>query len=74
MIPIPEVIAKMGIYAKYTYLTIGGIVLLYALRAIIMWFYEMIFMGEKNLLKRYGNKSWALVTGATDGIGWEFCK
>ena len=26
-------------------------------------------------LKRYGGKgTWALVTGATDGIGLEFCK
>lgn len=29
-------------------------------------------MFEKDLQSRYGKNSWALVTGCTDGIGWEF--
>jgi 17beta-estradiol 17-dehydrogenase / very-long-chain 3-oxoacyl-CoA reductase len=35
-------------------------------------------MKELNLLERYkqnrGDSLWAVVTGATDGIGLEFCK
>jgi 17beta-estradiol 17-dehydrogenase / very-long-chain 3-oxoacyl-CoA reductase len=27
-----------------------------------------------NWIDRYGENSWAVVTGATDGIGWEFCR
>ena len=26
------------------------------------------------MIERYGNRSWALVTGATDGIGKAFCE
>ena len=28
---------------------------------------------KKNFIKRYGEGSWVLVTGASDGIGKEFC-
>jgi len=34
---------------------------------------EIFFIRELNLLERYGKNSWVLVTGATDGIGLEFC-
>lgn len=29
-------------------------------------------MKPKNLIKSYGSDSWAIITGATDGIGWGF--
>jgi 17beta-estradiol 17-dehydrogenase / very-long-chain 3-oxoacyl-CoA reductase len=31
-------------------------------------------MKRKDLIKRYGEKSWAIVTGGSEGIGWEFCQ
>lgn len=31
-------------------------------------------MKRKDLIKRYGAKSWAIVTGGSEGIGWEFCQ
>lgn len=36
------------------------------------YIYLMFFCKELELLKRYGAKSWALITGSTDGIGWTF--
>lgn len=36
--------------------------------------YKLYIMKEKNLSKSYGENSWAIVTGATDGIGWGFCQ
>lgn len=43
--------------------------LLYLLRAI----FRMIWPAP-NLTKRYGDGSWAVVTGASDGIGRGFCE
>jgi len=34
----------------------------------------MFIMKRKDLLKRYGANSWVIVTGGSDGIGWEFCQ
>jgi len=31
-------------------------------------------MKELPLLERYGKGSWAVVTGASEGIGWGFCR
>lgn len=36
------------------------------------YLYLMFLCKELPLLKRYGSKSWALITGSTDGIGWNF--
>jgi 17beta-estradiol 17-dehydrogenase / very-long-chain 3-oxoacyl-CoA reductase len=33
---------------------------------------EILILKELNLLKRYGPGTWALITGATDGIGLGF--
>jgi len=38
---------------------------------IVNFLLDFILSGP-NLIKRYGN-GWAIVTGATDGIGKEFC-
>lgn len=46
-----------------------GAKLLYSLGKYI---YLMFFCKELPLLKRYGSKTWALITGSTDGIGWTF--
>jgi len=36
--------------------------------------YELYIMKEKPLLERYGKYSWAIVTGASEGIGWGYSK
>lgn len=36
--------------------------------------YKNFLRKPYNLLERYGNDSWALITGATDGIGKAFCQ
>jgi len=36
--------------------------------------YKTFIRKPFNLLERYGSDSWVLVTGATDGIGKEFCE
>lgn len=35
--------------------------------------YPAAFIREHNLLDRYGHGSWALITGASDGIGKAYC-
>jgi len=39
---------------------------------IVYYFYRHYIRGSHDLLSRYGDKSWVLVTGATDGIGKGF--
>ena len=46
--------------------------LLYKLYRFTFWLYKVIFRKRLNLSARYGTSSWALVTGATDGIGKAF--
>ena len=36
--------------------------------------YRAFLRKRRNLIKRYGKNTWALVTGASDGIGQEFCR
>ena len=36
--------------------------------------YTQFFMKMKNLPERYGKATWVMVTGGTEGIGWEFCQ
>jgi len=36
--------------------------------------YKAFLRRRKNLVQRYGKNTWALVTGASDGIGQEFCR
>ena len=38
----------------------------------VLFFFIPCFTCEKNLVTRYGANTWALVTGATDGIGKGF--
>lgn len=36
--------------------------------------YDAFLCKGHNYIERYGANSWAVVTGATDGIGWQFCR
>ena len=38
------------------------------------YIYLCFFMKQKDLKERYGKKSWVVVTGGSDGIGWEIVK
>ena len=54
-------------------------VIIYSIIAInILKFFRFIYRcfirKRKDFLKRYGNDSWVIVTGATDGIGKSFCE
>ncbi|CAJ1938235.1 unnamed protein product [Sphenostylis stenocarpa] len=49
---------------------LGFIVTLHHLLSLFAWIFRTCFRSEKNLVRTYG--SWALVTGATDGIGKAF--
>ena len=53
-----------------------GIDLLFLLITLkfIFFIYKNFFRKPHNLQERYGNNTWALVTGATDGIGKAFCQ
>ncbi|CAD8162821.1 unnamed protein product [Paramecium pentaurelia] len=52
---------------------IGMIVVCYFGYLFIKEFKVMLF-GNQNIQSKYGNGCWALVTGATDGIGKGFCQ
>ena len=58
---------ELIIFSFYTYL-------LYILYRILYWVYKITIRKRYNLKERYGNNTWALVTGATDGIGKAFCE
>ena len=41
---------------------------------ILYWLYKICFRKRKDILNRYGRDSWALITGASDGIGKGFAE
>lgn len=53
-------------------MAIGGLVVINYVSIFLEEFYARCIRGGKNLKKRYGK--WAIVTGATDGIGYAYCK
>lgn len=46
--------------------------MLYYAILILIWLIGLVKI-PYNLIERYGKNSWAVVTGATDGIGRGFC-
>src|SRR5437016_10044142 len=55
-------------------LVFGSIKLAIFLYAFFGFIVRHCFRGKQDLLARYGKDSWAVVTGASDGIGAEYCR
>ena len=53
---------------------VGAVILSRGLFRLWMIIKELYIIKELNLKERYGADSWALVTGATDGLGLCFAK
>ena len=59
---------------EYILLGLGSIKLLFLVQAMIESLIQHCLRSKLDLAKRYGGiGTWALVTGASDGIGKEFC-
>lgn len=52
---------------------VGGIAFAVFL-AKLLWTLIKIILPEKNYKERYGDKTWVIVTGGSDGIGLGFCE
>ena len=52
---------------------VGMIHVIYFIWGIVCFIRKNCFMRKLDLQARYGPGTWALVTGASDGIGAEFC-
>ena len=52
---------------------VGLIHAFYFAYAVCMIIYRHCVLKKIDLVKRYGKGSWALVTGASDGVGAEYC-
>lgn len=52
--------------------TIGGVVVIYGLLQVLDWVFSVLQSPRLAIYRHAGNDSWALVTGANDGIGRAF--
>lgn len=62
-----------NVLMKFTLFDLVLIILKGFLVKLLFNLYKNFYRPRKNLKEIYGNKSWCLVTGATDGIGKAFC-
>ncbi len=58
---------------EYLAIAVGSVVLLRGVLAVYLFLRVALTRLNENWAMRYGNKSWALVTGCTEGIGRAFC-
>jgi 17beta-estradiol 17-dehydrogenase / very-long-chain 3-oxoacyl-CoA reductase len=63
----------MSLLETYSLKSLLNVILLISCLKFIYFLYKNFIRQRKDLLTRYGKKSWALVTGATDGIGKALC-
>ena len=62
-------------YITPVFVVLGSIKLLKAFIDTLLFLNRQYLRSKMDHLTRYGGKgTWALVTGASDGIGLEFCK
>ena len=57
-------------------LALAALPVLSLVKTSLSWVYSLtedLFHRVPNLVKKYGEGSWAVVSGASDGIGKEFC-
>jgi 17beta-estradiol 17-dehydrogenase / very-long-chain 3-oxoacyl-CoA reductase len=57
----------------YFLAVIGALVFIFFL-AKLLWSLIKLILPQKNYAERYGSKTWAVVTGGSDGIGLGFCE
>jgi 17beta-estradiol 17-dehydrogenase / very-long-chain 3-oxoacyl-CoA reductase len=57
----------------YFLAVIGGIVFVIWI-AKLLWALIKAILPAKNFSERYGKRSWAVITGGSDGIGLGFCE
>ena len=70
----PNIFKPLPKQIYYPSIFFGSLYLALKAKNILSFFYKKFVRPRKNLIKRYGEKSWALVTGASDGIGKAFCE
>lgn len=58
--------------AYYLIAALGSLYILNCLFIVLRGALRLLLHRKLNLVQRYGEKSWALVTGSSDGIGKEF--
>jgi hypothetical protein len=56
----------------YFLAVIGGLVFIVWI-AKLLWSFIKMILPSKNYKERYGEKTWVVVTGGSDGIGLGFC-
>ena len=71
-----EISSSIGTIPTYVALFVGTLRLLSLASSFLRFTRQHFFTcGTSDLLKRYDGKgTWALVTGASDGIGAEYCR
>lgn len=55
------------------FLAVIGAIVLAVFLARVLWSLIKMILPEKNYTARYGENSWAVITGGSDGIGLGFC-
>lgn len=56
------------------FLAVIGAIVLAIFLAKVLWSLIKMILPEKNCIQRYGNNTWVVVTGGSDGIGLGFCE
>lgn len=55
------------------FLAVIGAIVFAVFIAKLLWVFVKMILPNKNYQERYGENSWAIVTGGSDGIGLGFC-
>lgn len=55
------------------FLAVIGAITLAVFLAKVIWSLVKMILPEKNFMDRYGENTWVVITGGSDGIGLGFC-